>query len=108
MRPDVFLAMSGGLPEPMALVSLDGSILAANGAASGFSIASILTGQDLLELLRPTEAVQSWLAACRASRTLRRAVFTMQSGDGRSVDVRCEGVGVGTTDGEPAHEIPLP
>jgi two-component system, cell cycle sensor histidine kinase and response regulator CckA len=100
MTPEAFLVFARALPEPMALVGVDGTVLAANPACTDFPLLSIVPGASLHALVQFPDRFRSYLAACFASQTIVRSRLAMLAPDGRTLDVRCEGVGMPGENGD--------
>jgi PAS domain S-box-containing protein len=94
VTPEQFLEVTGILPEPMCLVSVDGRLLAANlalGALLGWTIES-LREKALADLATDSpEKIKDYLRACSASRELVSGSLALRSSNG--VEFRCRSEG---------------
>lgn len=89
-----FLRLAGILPEPMLLVSAQGTVLAANNAAQSVlgAQASLLVGRPLADFWNGsgTSATDVVRSAAR-TRSLVPSSVQLTTGAGEQVDCRCEG-----------------
>jgi PAS domain S-box-containing protein len=94
VTPEQFLEITGILPEPMCLVSVDGRLLAANPALCallGLSLAALREKALNDFAIDPPEKVKDYLRACSLSRELISASLSLQSS--RRVRFRCRAEG---------------